>query len=128
VLGNQDFVWGVALMISGAFIARLVWRYGATRLQEETATASDWRLPRLWQPLIRWLIPLQAGVLLAWWGWQATTPGFLGAGGRWYDPLNPYSLMTCLVQWSAALVALVLLNGWMLRQLSGRAADEVRRP
>ncbi len=118
VLGNQDFVWGVALMISGAFIAWLVWRYGASRLRDETATPSDWRLPSAWQPLIRWAIPLQAGVLLVWWSWQATTPGFLGAGGRWYDPFNPYSLMTCLVQWGAVLVTLFLLNHWMSRRRS----------
>jgi Ca2+-transporting ATPase len=118
VLGNQDFVWGVALMISGAFVAWLVWRYGAARLQDETSTEDDWRLPRIWQPIIRWAIPLQAGILLVWWGWQATTPGFVGAGGHWYDPLNPFSLMTCLVQWVAVLVTLYLLNGWMSRRRS----------
>jgi NSS family neurotransmitter:Na+ symporter len=117
VLGNQDFVWGVALMISGAFIARLVWRHGSVRLEHETAVSADWRLPRVWHPLVRWVIPLQAAVLLIWWGWQATTPGFLGEGGRWYDPLNPYSLMTCLVQWGVVLLALITVNGWMSRRL-----------
>jgi NSS family neurotransmitter:Na+ symporter len=117
VLGNQDFVWGVALMISGAFIARLAWRHGSVRLEHETAVSADWRLPRVWHPLVRWVIPLQAAVLLIWWGWQATTPGFLGEGGRWYDPLNPYSLMTCLVQWGVVLLALIAVNGWMSRRL-----------
>lgn len=117
VLGNQDFVWGVALMLSGAFIAALVWRYGPERLSREVATEDDWRLPDIWPQLIRWAIPLQAVSLLVWWGWQATTPGFLGEGGRWYDPFNPFSLMTCLAQWGAALVALVALNRWMARRL-----------
>jgi neurotransmitter:Na+ symporter, NSS family len=126
VLGNQDFVWGVALMISGAFIARLVWRYGSTRLHQEVTTAEDWPLLGLWHPMMQWAIPLQAGILLVWWGWQATTAGFLGEGGHWYDPLNPFSLMTCLVQWSVALAVLFALNGPMwqrLRRAAGAAAQ-----
>jgi NSS family neurotransmitter:Na+ symporter len=123
VLGNQDFVWGVALMISGAFIAWLVYQHGSARLRDETGSAADWRLPRVWHPLVRWVIPLQAGTLLTWWSWQATTPGFLGENGRWYDPFNPYSLMTCLVQWGAVLAALVVLNGWMSRRLRQHGND-----
>ncbi len=122
VLGNQDFVWGVALMISGAFVALLVRRYGTDRLRADIATPDDWRLPRVWDLLVRWLVPVQAVVLLAWWMWQATTTGFVGEGGHWYDPLNPYSLMTCLVQWGVVLIALVLLNGWMTRRLAATDA------
>lgn len=119
VLSNQDFVWGVALMISGAFIACLVTLYGATRLLHDVATDDDWRLPDIWPALIRWAVPLQAVVLLAWWGWQATTPGFLGEGGHWYDPLNPFSLMTCLVQWGLVIGAALAFNRWMSRRLTG---------
>ena len=111
-----------ALMISGAFVALLVRRYGTDRLRADVATPSDWRLPRVWDLLVRWLVPAQAVVLLGWWMWQATTTGFVGEGGHWYDPLNPYSLMTCLVQWGVVLVALVLLNGWMTRRLAATDA------
>ncbi len=117
VLGNQDFVWGVGLMISGAFIAFLVARYGTGRLRGEIASDGDWRLPRAWDLLIRWGVPLQAIVLLVWWGQQATTAGFLGDGGRWWDPLNPYSLMTVLVQWAVVLAVVVGFNRWMTRRL-----------
>jgi NSS family neurotransmitter:Na+ symporter len=117
VLGNQDFVWGVALMISGAFIACLVWRYGPERLARDVATPEDWALPGVWPALIRWAIPLQAAVLLIWWSGQATTPGFLGEGGHWYDPLNPFSLMTCLVQWGLLVGVALALNRWMSRRL-----------
>jgi NSS family neurotransmitter:Na+ symporter len=117
VLSNQDFVWGVALMISGAFIAFLVAGYGPERLSADVAAAGDWKLPDIWPALIRWAIPLQAVVLLAWWGWQATTPGFLGEGGRWHDPFNPFSLMTCLVQWGLVIAGALALNRWMTRNL-----------
>ena len=113
--GNQDFVWGVALMLSGAFIALAVWRYGAARLREEVAVEGDWRLPRLWEGWIRYAIPLQAVVLLGWWLYLATTADFTS---RWWDPLQPYSAMSCVVQWAVALVALYAANRWMTRRLA----------
>ncbi len=109
-LANQDFVWGVGLMISGAFVAFAVMRYGLGRLRSEVATPSDWLLPAAWNGLIRWFVPLQAIVLLGWWLWQATTEGF---ATRWYDPFETYSAMTCLAQWAVVLIALVALNRWM---------------
>jgi len=33
ILSNQDFVWGLALMLSGAFVAFMVIRYGQTNAQ-----------------------------------------------------------------------------------------------
>ena len=111
--GNQDFVWGVALMLSGAFIAFAVVRYGPDRLRADVATEADWRLPRVWSGWIRIAIPAQAAVLLAWWLWRATTTDF---AARWWDPFEPYSAASCLVQWAIALVAFKLLNGWMVRR------------
>jgi NSS family neurotransmitter:Na+ symporter len=31
----------------------------------------------------------------------------------WYDPFNPSSVMTCLVQWGAAAAAFLALNRWL---------------
>ncbi len=120
VFGNQDFVWGVALILSGAFIALAVWRHGAARLRAEVATPSDWRLPRVWDTWIRFAIPLQAVVLLGWWLWLATTADFTS---RWWDPFEPYSAMSCLTQWGIALAVFFGLNQWMVRRLA-LTADE----
>lgn len=119
-LGNQDFVWGVALMISGAFVAFAVTTYGPARLRDEVATPSDWRLPAAWDTWLRVAIPLQAVVLLGWWLWQATTESFTA---RWWDPTEPYSAASCLVQWGIALVAFLALNRWMVRRAGGPEAE-----
>ena len=112
-LANQDFVWGVALMLSGAFVAFAVMKYGVQRLRSEVATPSDWKMPGAWNGMIRFLIPVQAIVLLVWLLWQATTTDF---AARWYDPFETYSAMTCLVQWAVVLVALIALNRWMAQR------------
>ena len=102
---NQDFVWGVALMISGAFVAFAVIRHGATRFRQECIDnqSDDWRAGPVWDKLISLVIPLLAAVLLGWWLYQAAA---VYAPGRWFDPLDPFSLMACLVQWSVPLIVL----------------------
>ena len=113
IFANQDFVWGVALIISGAFVAFAVLRHGAARLREEIATPEDWRLPRVWEGMIRILIPLEATVLLVWWLGLAAT---VYAPDTWYNPFEPFSVMTCLVQWGLALALFLALNRWMARR------------
>ncbi len=107
-------VWGVALMISGGLISLAVWRYGPARLRAEVATESDWTLPRIWDFWIRYAIPLQAIVLLVWWLRQATTEAF---AADWWNPLEPYSAASCLLQWGIVLVVLMLLNKWIVSRL-----------
>jgi NSS family neurotransmitter:Na+ symporter len=110
---NQDFVWGVALMISGAFVAFAVISYGAERLRQEMITPADWRLPRAWDVMIRYVIPIEAIVLLTWWLGLAAT---VYAPDTWYNPFEPFSVMTCLVQWALALGLFLALNRWMARR------------
>lgn len=112
-LGNQDFVWGVALMISGVFVAFAVSRYGADRFIKEAISGipGDWNVGVVWKGLISYVVPIQAVVLLVWWLYLAAT---VYAPDTWFDPTDPYSVMTCLVQWGGALVLLILLNRAMV--------------
>jgi NSS family neurotransmitter:Na+ symporter len=114
---NQDFVWGVALIISGAFIAFAVIRHGATRLRKESIDAEpeDWSAGPLWDTAIRFVIPALAVMLLGWWLYQA---GSVYAPDRWFDPFDPFSIMTCLVQWGIALAVFIMLNRWMVRRIA----------
>ncbi len=113
--GNQDFVWGVALMISGAFVAFAVLRYGvsAFRLDCVDGSPDDWSAGRAWEVMIGRVVPVLAVVLLVWWLYQAAA---VYSPETWYDPFDAYSVMTCLVQWGTVLVVLYLLNGWMVRR------------
>ena len=116
-LGNQDFVWGVGLMISGAFVAFAVIRYGAREFRTEVIESleSDWRVTRGWDVLISVIVPLQAIVLLGWWLYQAAT---VYAPDSWYNPFDYYSVMTCLVQWGGVLLVLVLMNRFLVGRLA----------
>ncbi len=87
-LSNQDFVWGIGLMISGAFIAINVTRYGVRKLRLESETARfDWKAGRWWDLIMIWMVPAGAVVLLSWWFTLSVTEL---APGSWYDPFNPF--------------------------------------
>jgi len=115
---NQDFVWGVALMISGAFIAFAVIRNGASKLRAECIDEQpgDWNAGPLWDAAIRFVIPTLALLLLGWWLYQAAR---VYSPDRWFDPLDPFSVMTCLAQWGIMLAAFVLLNRRMAEKIRG---------
>jgi NSS family neurotransmitter:Na+ symporter len=112
---NQDFVWGVALMISGAFIAFAVIRYGAAQFRKECIDhqPDDWNASSLWDTTIRFVIPSLAVVLLGWWLYQAAA---VYSPDRWFDPFEPFSVMTCLTQWGLVLVLFIALNKRIARR------------
>lgn len=107
VLKNQDFVWGYALIISGALAALAAARYGVRRLRTEELLADerDWRLGRWWDVVLIGFIPLGAVTLLAWWLIQDAQQS-----AQWYNPLDPTSVMNCLLQWSVVLIVLLLVG------------------
>ncbi len=119
-LSNQDFVWGIGLMISGAFIAINVVRYGVRKLRDEMQTARfDWKAGRWWDLIMIWLVPAGAVVLLIWWFTLSVTRL---APDSWFNPFSTFSIMTCLVQWLAVTLVFVLLNHWLARR--GKVSDQ----
>jgi NSS family neurotransmitter:Na+ symporter len=111
-LKNQDFVWGYALIISGALAALAVARYGASRLRKEELLGdkTDWKLGRWWDVVLVGFVPSGAMILLVWWLVKEAKPG------TWYNPLDPTSVMNCLVQWFVALSILWLMGRWLARR------------
>jgi neurotransmitter:Na+ symporter, NSS family len=112
---NQDFVWGVGLMISGLFFALAVLKFGVTRFRETlvNGTHSDIRIGVWWEWAIR-LVVLQAAVLVVWWLWQvrAVVWGPEGPGPT-------------LVQWGVALAAFLVLNNTIVRLTNAHVDREV---
>ena len=104
-LSNQDFVWGVALMISGALIAFLIIKQGTQQVRLEiNDTANDRKIGKWWVYVINYFIPIAASVLLIWWLSQSFVPG------EWYNPFKAFSFMSCIFQWSIVLLVLLIFN------------------
>jgi NSS family neurotransmitter:Na+ symporter len=110
---NQDWVWGVGLMLSGLFYALGARKFGVEKLRTEVVNGEGCDMPigRWWSFLVAVVVPVEAVILMVWWLWEAR--GWNPQG--WLNPFLPESVGTVLVQWSIALVALVLLQRWLRR-------------
>ena len=92
-------------------------REGVNKLMQDiNVTERDWSVGAYWSLTIRLFIPLAAFILLFWWLYTAAT---VFAPGEWYNPLNPFSVMTCLAQWGLVVAVFVFLNRWMARKTLG---------
>ena len=112
---NQDWVWGVGLLLSGLFFAIAVVRSGVERFRMEQLNHPDSniRISKLWDLTIAILIPLQAVVLIVWWLYDAA------AEGDWWVPFAEYNAGTVLWQFAAAIMILLVLNRRIVSRNSG---------
>ncbi len=109
IFNNQDWVWGVGLIVSGFMFNLLVIKIGPVRFVKE------WLQPQKNEAFIAFsfkilfyiVIPLEFVVMLGWWLYQAATTFSVSA----WDPFETYSLGTTLLQW-----AIILLVGFALNK------------
>ena len=114
---NQDWVWGVGLMLSGFFFAFAVLRYGVTRWRETFINQedSDLRIGAWWDWAIR-LVAVQAVLLTGWWLWSAR-----GADLRsTWTLFSSYNIGSVLIQWAVVIAVLLLLNRHLARPFVNR--------
>ncbi|HEX6071355.1 MAG TPA: sodium-dependent transporter [Longimicrobiaceae bacterium] len=113
VFDNQDFVWGVGLMLSGFFFAFAVVKYGVTRFRLEfiNTASSDVRVGRWWD-LVIYAVLAEAVVLMGWWLYQATDLSDLAAT---FTPFSPFNVGTLAVQWALAIAVFLGLNARLAR-------------
>jgi NSS family neurotransmitter:Na+ symporter len=110
---NQDWVWGLGLLISGALFALGTIRFGVGRLRREiNREVLAGRLGRWFDLLVFGLIPAAFVAMLGWWFYQAANWDPEG----WLNPLARFSVGTCLVQWGGALILLIVFNGWLVKR------------
>lgn len=114
-LVNQDWVWGVGLILSGAFISFSIIKYGVDKFRTEVINGygSDVKIGRWYNFVIGILIPIQVIVLISWWlissiGWDT----------KWWNPFHAENFGTVVFQWTIILILFLILNKVMVNRLS----------
>ena len=109
VFENQDWVWGLALMISGLFISIAATQYGQTRFRSDLINRgrNSVKVGRVYEWVLKYLIPAEFVIMFTWWMYQAVT---VYDPDGWWNPVRVYSVGTCLLQWGVALVLLRTFN------------------
>ena len=118
-LRNQDWVWGVGLMITGLFFAIAVITHGVKRFREEQLNHEDshWHVGRWWDFVIVVLVPIQALVLMVWWLYQAR-----GWDPNWLAPLREANVGTVLFQWAIAFAIVLMMNKLIVKRVQATDA------
>jgi NSS family neurotransmitter:Na+ symporter len=108
---NQDWVWGVGLMVSGAVFAFAVLQFGASQFREQyiNAEGTDVLVGKWYDSIVKYLIPVEVTVLIGWWFWIAIQADPNG----WWNPLRIESVGTCLIQWGVVVALFIGFNRWI---------------
>ena len=125
VFENQDWVWSLGLMISGAFIALAAIRFGVRtfRAQLVNSHTGGLQIGRWYDWCIAYVVPIQFVAMFSWWMYQSVV---VYEPDGWWNPLQILSVGTCVVQWGVVLIALRVLNKRLLsRDSPGHATLRV---
>ncbi|XP_071491876.1 uncharacterized sodium-dependent transporter YocR-like [Diadema antillarum] len=109
---NQDFVWGFGLLISGLMFLYMVIRFGVRkfrRLMFNEYSNNDWHLYGIFDVLVLVVAPIEAVVLIIWWGVDTIQASLEPGAEPWYQ-FSPESFMATIVQWVGFLVILIAVN------------------
>jgi neurotransmitter:Na+ symporter, NSS family len=111
-LDNQDFVWGVGLLISGLLTAVAIMKYGVERARTEINETSDINVGKWFSVMIR-VVPLVFVVIFGWWVYQSV----VDYPDTWWNPFETFSTGTMVVQWAILFVVVYALNDRMARKV-----------
>ena len=112
-LANQDWVWGVGLILSGAFIAFAIIKFGVNKFRNEIINGygSDVKIGKWYNYIVGYLIPIQVVVLISWWlissvSWDS----------EWWNPFHSENAGTALFQWFIVLTVFISINKILVKQ------------
>ncbi len=112
---NQDWVWGLGLLLSGFFFIFIVNRIGPETFFKQwiMRTRVKKRSLVFFKILFRFLMPLQFVLMLGWWFFQSTQWN----PKTWWEPFRTFSLGTVLLQWLLVIAIGFVAAGWFNRLL-----------
>lgn len=106
---NQDWVWGIGLLVCGLFFLMAVSHYGIERYRNEILNKqSDFYVGKWFNVCLR-VYPFALFIIIGWWCYQSI---FDWHPEDWWHPFRIDSLGTIILQIGLALIALKLLNNW----------------
>ena len=113
---NQDWVWGVGLMVSGLLFAVAIIKYGVKKvLDEEINTEyADFKFPKWYYCTSMYLMPVFVVLLVGWWGIQSI--GWYPE--TWWSPFEKENLGTIIFQFAILLAISFGLNNTLAKKIA----------
>lgn len=119
---NQDWVWGLGLIVSGVFVAFAAIKYGVDQFRSKLVNTegNDLYVGKWFNVVVTILIPIEFAALMIWWFYNSST----SFSKEWWNPLDTFSVGTCLMQWGLLILVLVIFNRWIVRKTLGDVDQE----
>ncbi|WP_026476082.1 sodium-dependent transporter [Alkaliphilus transvaalensis] len=115
-LDNQDWVWGIGLLVSGLFVAFGLIKYGLekARTEEINTKWADFKTGKWWNLCII-SFPLFFIIITGWWFKQAIE----WYPGNWWHPFEVFSAGTIIFQFAILIILALLTNNWLANRIGG---------
>lgn len=117
---NQDWVWGMALLLSGFWTMLAARKYGLEKLRKEVNAGAELRMGKWWVFILKYISPLIFLVMTGWWFYQAIS----WDKKEWWHPFKVNSVGTIILQWAMLLILVWLLNNRLALWTRKPAIDE----
>jgi len=116
IFENQDWVWGIGLIVSGFLFTFAIIKYRPSIFRKNLINieGNDIHLGKWYEWIIQFIIPVEFVLLLGWWFYQAIR---YYEPTAWWHPYRTFSVGTCLFQWGAIIILFIFLNKWIGRRL-----------
>jgi NSS family neurotransmitter:Na+ symporter len=118
---NQDWVWGLGLIVSGSFFIFLVLKVGPRKFRMEIISSPEHKikLGKAFDYLVTFFLPLQVVAMLIWWFWDS----YKSNPDNWLNIFASGSVGTVLFQWAVALVVFIVFNKIITKRLPPNSND-----
>ena len=108
-IDNQDWVWGLGLLVSGALIAILAWKYGVEKLRTEEVNAkgAEVHFPKAYFNTCMYIMPIIVAIMVGYWLLQTK---------EWFPDtwMNPFVIQdntgTVLLQFGVVIIVGIVLS------------------
>jgi len=112
---NQDWVWGIGLLLSGFFFIFFVLKFGTknyiVQFLNEHKESFKKHLLKLKMFLVFMVVEFM--IMLTWWFFQSINWYPL----TWWHPFEEFSLGTCIFQWTLLILLGILLTSKLSKQI-----------
>lgn len=114
---NQDWVWGLGLLLSGFFFLFYVMKFGLEKFRDSVLNyqGKSWLFNRNILSIIFVLMTTEFVVMLVWWLLQSIS----WYPESWWYPFNEFTIGTCVFQW----LILILIGLLFRNKISNISLD-----
>ncbi len=118
IFNNQDWAWGLGLLLSGFFFIFLVNRIGPEPFLKRWVQPHRVRKRSIiiFKFLFRFLMPLQFILMIGWWFFQSVQWN----PRTWWQPFRTFSLGTVILQWLLVVAVGLIAARWFNRLLKNQ--------